>query len=220
MPSPRSPAASRSSRSVRAAWAIRLLQSAHDDDAPGGAPRPVLGRRRQRDRRRSSRNRLLGLALEAGGDYADLYFEYRVGADYALEEEQIRTLGRGITLGLGVRVTKGDATGYAYYRGSRVGEDGRTPRRPRGRSRSAAATRRSPIAVADQVPIAELLRGADAVARACPRTTSSRCCAPADKAARAFDPRIVKVEASFAEELKRGAAVHVGRPHGRATSSR
>src|SRR6476619_2498978 len=59
-------------------------------------------------------NRLLALALEAGGDYADLYFEFRVSADYALEEEQVRTLGRGITLGLGVRVTKGDATGYAY----------------------------------------------------------------------------------------------------------
>src|SRR5688572_22854379 len=59
-------------------------------------------------------NKLLGLALESGGDYADIYFEFRVSADYALEEEQIRTLGRGITLGLGVRVTKGDATGYAY----------------------------------------------------------------------------------------------------------
>src|SRR5262252_7347480 len=59
-------------------------------------------------------NRLLGIALDAGGDYADLYFEFRVSADYALEEEQIRALGRGITVGLGVRVTKGDATGYAY----------------------------------------------------------------------------------------------------------
>src|SRR6266576_274582 len=58
--------------------------------------------------------KLLGHALEAGGDYADIYFEFRVSADYALEEEQVRTLGRGITLGLGVRVTKGDATGYAY----------------------------------------------------------------------------------------------------------
>src|SRR5262249_28037770 len=59
-------------------------------------------------------NRLLGLALEAGGDYADIYFEFRVSADYVLEEESVKTLGRGITLGLGVRVTKGDATGYAY----------------------------------------------------------------------------------------------------------
>ncbi|HEX7839395.1 MAG TPA: DNA gyrase modulator, partial [Kofleriaceae bacterium] len=59
-------------------------------------------------------NRLLGIALEAGGDYADLYFEFRVFADYSLEEEQIRALGRGVTVGLGVRVTRGDATGYAY----------------------------------------------------------------------------------------------------------
>src|SRR5512142_1370552 len=59
-------------------------------------------------------NRLLSLALEAGGDYADIYFEFRVSADYVLEEEQVKSLGRGITLGLGVRVTKGDATGYAY----------------------------------------------------------------------------------------------------------
>src|SRR5687768_15552074 len=58
--------------------------------------------------------RLLGAALESGGDYADLYFEYRVSSDYTLEDEQIKTVGRGVTLGLGVRVTKGDATGYAY----------------------------------------------------------------------------------------------------------
>src|SRR4051794_19807637 len=59
-------------------------------------------------------NRLLGIALDAGGDYADIYFEFRVSAGYSLGEEQIRTLGAGIPLGLGVRVTKGDATGYAY----------------------------------------------------------------------------------------------------------
>src|SRR5229473_7776939 len=58
--------------------------------------------------------RLLELALSAGGDYADLFFEYRCGADYVYEDERVKAVGRGITLGLGVRVTKGDATGYAY----------------------------------------------------------------------------------------------------------
>src|SRR4051812_5398545 len=58
--------------------------------------------------------RLLGICLERGGDYADLFFEYRVGADVVLEEEKIKTLGHGITMGLGVRVLRGDATGYAY----------------------------------------------------------------------------------------------------------
>src|SRR5215813_8605624 len=59
-------------------------------------------------------HRLLALALERGGDYADLFFEYRVGADIVLEDEKIKSLGRGIVMGLGVRVLKGDATGYAY----------------------------------------------------------------------------------------------------------
>ena len=38
-------------------------------------------------------NKLLGIALEAGGDYADIYFEFRVQADYSLEDEQVKTLG-------------------------------------------------------------------------------------------------------------------------------
>src|SRR4051795_1502783 len=58
--------------------------------------------------------RLLGAALGSGGDYADLYFEYRSGADFVMEEGRVRTVGRGVTLGLGVRVLRGDATGYAY----------------------------------------------------------------------------------------------------------
>ena len=58
--------------------------------------------------------KLLELALSRGGDYADLFFEYRAGADYVFEDEKVKSVGRGITLGLGVRVLKGDATGYAY----------------------------------------------------------------------------------------------------------
>src|SRR5213593_2991730 len=58
--------------------------------------------------------RLLELALSQGGDYADLFFEYRAGADYSYEDEKVKSVGRGITMGLGVRVLKGDATGYAY----------------------------------------------------------------------------------------------------------
>ena len=43
--------------------------------------------------------RLLGAALGSGGDYADLYFEYRSGADFVFEEGRVRTVGRGVTLG-------------------------------------------------------------------------------------------------------------------------
>lgn len=63
---------------------------------------------------RAIAKRLLGAALDAGGDYADLYFEYRSTQDFSLEDQKIKNVGQGVTMGLGVRVTKGDATGYAY----------------------------------------------------------------------------------------------------------
>src|SRR6188474_3064393 len=59
-------------------------------------------------------SRLLGVALSKGGDYADLFFEYRAGGGFSFEEGILRSASRGVSLGLGVRVQKGDSTGYAY----------------------------------------------------------------------------------------------------------
>src|ERR1700748_31200 len=58
--------------------------------------------------------KLLTLALSRGGDYADLFFEYDVAGSYSLEEGILKAAGRSVSQGLGVRVMKGDATGYAY----------------------------------------------------------------------------------------------------------
>jgi TldD protein len=145
-------------------------------------------------------NRLLGIALEAGGDYADLYFEFRVAADYALEEEQIRTLGRGITLGLGVRVTKGDATGYAYCEDlawDRMAHAARTA------GQIATGGGHPPVLVAPiaSVPLPSFYAVGmpSLMASAHDKLALLR---TADKAARAYDPRIVKVEASFSESIK------------------
>jgi len=57
--------------------------------------------------------RLLSAALGSGGDYADLYFEYRSGADFSFEEGRVRTVGRGVILGLGVRVAIASSKGIA-----------------------------------------------------------------------------------------------------------
>ncbi|MBA3819068.1 MAG: metalloprotease TldD [Deltaproteobacteria bacterium] len=145
-------------------------------------------------------NRLLGLALEAGGDYADVYFEFRVSADYALEEEQIRTLGRGITLGLGVRVTKGDATGYAYCEDlawEKMAHAAKTA------GQIAVGGGHAPVAISSitkiQLPSFYAVPTPSLVVPAQDKLALLR---TADKAARAFDSRIVKVEASFAESIK------------------
>ncbi|HEY4243763.1 MAG TPA: metallopeptidase TldD-related protein [Kofleriaceae bacterium] len=144
--------------------------------------------------------KLLGLALGAGGDYADLYFEFRVSADYSLEEEQIRTLGRGITLGLGVRVTKGDATGYAYCEDlawDKMAHAARTA------GQIAAAGGHAPIGVAmlDRVPLPSFY-AVPTPSLVVPTEDKLALLRAADRAARAFDPRIVKTEASFAESIK------------------
>src|SRR5687767_9648803 len=138
-------------------------------------------------------SRLLALALEAGGDYADLYFEFRVTADYALEEEQVKTVGRGITLGLGVRVTKGDATGYAYTEDltwARMAHAARTAGQIAAAGKTVDPVEIHAVVVPDFYPVAEPTltvppAGKLALLRA------------ADAAARAHDSRIVKVEASF-----------------------
>src|SRR6202167_213410 len=58
--------------------------------------------------------KLLAVALANGGDYADLFFEYRAAGGLVFDEGILKSASRGVALGLGVRVQKGDATGYAY----------------------------------------------------------------------------------------------------------
>src|SRR5258708_12831054 len=58
--------------------------------------------------------RLLAVALARGGDYADLFFEYRAAGGFVFDEGILKSASRGVSIGLGVRVLKGDATGYAY----------------------------------------------------------------------------------------------------------
>src|SRR5689334_8736352 len=58
--------------------------------------------------------KLLTVALERGGDYADLFFEYRAAGGFVFDEGILKNASRGVAMGLGVRVQKGDATGYAY----------------------------------------------------------------------------------------------------------
>src|SRR5205085_3022473 len=58
--------------------------------------------------------RYLAEALGAGGDYADLYFEYHTSTSLSLEESLIKSATQGISAGCGVRVISGERTGYAY----------------------------------------------------------------------------------------------------------
>src|SRR5436309_6344943 len=53
-------------------------------------------------------------ALSAGGDYADLYFEYLATSSLSIDESIVKSAVQGVSLGVGVRVIAGERTGYAY----------------------------------------------------------------------------------------------------------
>src|ERR1700735_5639958 len=56
----------------------------------------------------------LSEALSAGGDYADLYFEYLSTSNISIDESIVKSAVQGVSLGVGVRVISGERTGYAY----------------------------------------------------------------------------------------------------------
>jgi len=56
----------------------------------------------------------LAAALSAGGDYADLYFEYLASTSLMVDESLVKSASQGISAGCGVRVISGERTGYAY----------------------------------------------------------------------------------------------------------
>jgi TldD protein len=145
--------------------------------------------------------RCLGEALSAGGDFADLYFEAVTSTSLAMDEGIVKTAAQGVSVGCGVRVLSGERTGFAYtddLSAERLLKAARTaaliangPQTTRVAGfRHTDGTRTPqlyPIAGSSDAEISAKL---DLIARA-------------DRAARAFDPRIVQVRAGLNDELRR-----------------
>jgi TldD protein len=142
--------------------------------------------------------RYLAAALSAGGDFADLYFEYQTSTSVSLDESMVKSASQGISVGCGVRVLSGERTGYAYT-------DDLAPERILHAARTAALIASGPakqpvVGLTDRpaqnlypVPLpsveADVMAKVDLVNRA-------------DVAARAYDPRIKEVRAGYHDELR------------------
>jgi TldD protein len=63
---------------------------------------------------RSLLNKVISAAMEKGADYADLFFEHTLSNTSALEDNKVNSAYSNISYGVGIRVLKGDQTGYAY----------------------------------------------------------------------------------------------------------
>jgi len=53
-------------------------------------------------------------ALSRGGDYCDLYFEHTIANDISLEDKAVNRASSSVDYGVGIRVLKGDQTGYSF----------------------------------------------------------------------------------------------------------
>lgn len=142
--------------------------------------------------------RYLAEALSAGGDYADLYFEYLATTSVSLEESIVKSATQGVTLGVGVRVIAGERTGYAY-------SGDLSPEKILQAARVAACIASGPSKVT-QTGFEEVRRR-DLYHLLTPPSDSSlqervSLVKRIDEAARAYDPRIFQVQGSYADSLK------------------
>ena len=143
--------------------------------------------------------RCLGEALAAGGDYADLYFESVTATSLGVDEQIVKSASQGTSAGCGIRVLSGERTGYAYT-------DNLSPERLLHAARTAALIASGPskqtvqgfveAPVADLYPVPLGGFSLDLAARL-------ELILRSDRAARAYDPRIVQVRAGYSEELRR-----------------
>lgn len=144
-------------------------------------------------------DKLLATALGRGGDYADLYFEYRTSNSVGVEEQIVKSATKSISQGVGVRVITGEKTGYAYTdeiafdairraaeTASHIAHSGEGPQvigvnaTPNSHNLYDVATPMSNVELAHKI---ELIH-------------------QSDRSARAFDKRIREVQAAVADELK------------------
>jgi TldD protein len=148
----------------------------------------------------SSLESVMGRVLGKKIDYADLYFEYSTSEAISLEEGVVKKVSKNISQGAGVRAVAEEKTGYAYSdditlenllisakTARYIANEGESNNVPIVKSHASShnlyPVEKAPIdeAVEDKMRLLELL---DQVARAC-------------------DPRIKKVMASYASEVKR-----------------
>jgi TldD protein len=142
--------------------------------------------------------RLLAVALSNGGDYADVFFEYRAAGGLVFDEGILKSASRGVAMGVGVRVQKGDATGYAYV--EQLDWDAMERAAKTAAQIATGGGAKAPVALEER----GLPRRYDVgtVTLDVPGIEKRALLERAASAAHAADSRVIKVEASLSEEIR------------------
>jgi len=143
--------------------------------------------------------RYLAAALDRGGDYADLYFEYQASSALSLEEGMVKSATQGISVGVGVRVLAGERTGYAYT-------DELTPEKIERAARVAAHIASGPAATQivglSAAPVGRNLYPVALAATDAEMIAKLKLIRRAETAAKGYDTRVVQVRVGYADELR------------------
>jgi TldD protein len=142
--------------------------------------------------------RLLSVALSRGGDYADLFFEYNASSGFSFDEGILMSASRGVTMGLGVRVQRGDATGFAYTEDLTWDAMKRAAETAAQIATGGGGTLNITLAPRSHPERYDL----PAVSIDVPGVEKRALLERASATARAHDPRIIKAAASFVEEIR------------------
>ena len=140
----------------------------------------------------------LAEALSQGGDYADLYFEHLLTSSISIDESIVKSAAQGVSMGVGVRVISGERTGYAY-------SNDLAPEKIRKAASVAAHIAAGPAKV-EKFDLNESIRHNLYPVLVAPSETEFAARVDlvkrADRAARAYDPRIFQVQAVYADNLR------------------
>lgn len=143
--------------------------------------------------------KLLEVALGSGGDYADLFFEYRAAGSLFFEDGITKSASRGVVMGLGVRVRQGDATGYAHVEDLDMASMTRAARTAAQISKSGS---KLPVSFEIKSRALPSRYEFERLTLDEPGTEKRQLLEKASAAALACSPKIIKAEASFSEEIR------------------
>jgi TldD protein len=144
-------------------------------------------------------DKLLSTALARGGDYADLYFEYRVANSVSAEERIVKSATRSVIQGVGVRVIIGEKTGYAYS--DEIEFDAILQAAETASHIARSGGLREPIGV-NATPNPRNLYPVSSPLTEAPLDRKIALITTADRVARDFDTRIREVQTSVHDEIK------------------
>ncbi|MCX6572810.1 MAG: TldD/PmbA family protein [Candidatus Aminicenantes bacterium] len=142
---------------------------------------------------------VLGLALSSGGDFAEIFMEHRTYDFINMEEDIIKETAEAVSLGMGIRVIRGDRTGFGYTNDFSMDKVRKT-------ALTAAAIARGKATAAPPPPLRDRTRAASLYQVRRPVHEASlrdkiKLVRGAYDAAQTYDSRIVKVKAHYSDSL-------------------